>query len=151
MTPCCLADATYENPSHARERGRLARTCSSEGATQAPSPQKVRPQPFHTARRPISPCAAHTLRLAIINPVTETRIRHTGVPSPCISICCLRDDLCIGCGRTLDEIRQWGRADDETRTAILHEAEMRLQQRRAQPPADEYRWMRNGNSPRPNR
>lgn len=31
------------------------------------------------------------------------------VPSPCILVCELdpRTDICIGCGRTLDEIAEW--------------------------------------------
>ena len=39
------------------------------------------------------------------------------VPSPCISICKMNDDrsLCIGCYRSLDEIRAWSRAGADER------------------------------------
>jgi len=42
------------------------------------------------------------------------------VPSPCISICKMNDDrsLCLGCYRSIDEIRAWSRADAEARRAI---------------------------------
>ena len=31
-------------------------------------------------------------------------------PSPCVSICTLDDNrVCLGCRRTLEEIRRWGR------------------------------------------
>ncbi|MBA2780671.1 DUF1289 domain-containing protein [Billgrantia kenyensis] len=29
------------------------------------------------------------------------------IESPCASICRLKGELCIGCGRTVDEIRLW--------------------------------------------
>ena len=42
------------------------------------------------------------------------------VPSPCISICRMNEDrsLCLGCYRSIDEIRAWSRADAEARRAI---------------------------------
>jgi len=46
--------------------------------------------------------------------------------SPCIRNCCLNeDDICLGCFRTLNEITQWGQADDDTRRNILLKAERR--------------------------
>ena len=27
--------------------------------------------------------------------------------TPCIKICKIKEDICIGCGRTLDQIRDW--------------------------------------------
>lgn len=51
--------------------------------------------------------------------------RHTPA-SPCIRQCCLDDaDECIGCGRTLEEIKAWHGADDGSRAAILQAAEAR--------------------------
>ncbi len=52
------------------------------------------------------------------------------VPSPCISICTMdatagtadervAGGLCAGCGRTLDEIVEWGNASNERKRAIL--------------------------------
>lgn len=41
------------------------------------------------------------------------------VASPCISVCQLNSErVCVGCGRTLDEIAEWLDADDARRTAI---------------------------------
>ena len=42
------------------------------------------------------------------------------VPSPCISVCRLTDDRsgCVGCFRTLEEIRAWSGADSAQRRAI---------------------------------
>lgn len=41
-------------------------------------------------------------------------------PSPCISVCRMDDDRshCVGCLRTLDELRQWGKADAATQRQI---------------------------------
>ncbi|WP_413243536.1 DUF1289 domain-containing protein [Pseudomonas sp.] len=53
------------------------------------------------------------------------------VASPCVRQCCLDDgDMCLGCGRLLNEILDWGSADDARRRAICHSAQARLQQRR---------------------
>ncbi|RYF07117.1 MAG: DUF1289 domain-containing protein [Comamonadaceae bacterium] len=42
------------------------------------------------------------------------------VPSPCISVCRMTPDRshCVGCFRTLDEIRMWARADAGLRRVI---------------------------------
>jgi predicted Fe-S protein YdhL (DUF1289 family) len=49
------------------------------------------------------------------------------IASPCIRICCLDDkDVCLGCFRTLDEIRNWQASDDANRALVLkHCAERR--------------------------
>jgi uncharacterized protein len=41
--------------------------------------------------------------------------------SPCIKTCVFDDarGLCTGCGRTLDEIAEWGEASHAQREAIL--------------------------------
>lgn len=56
--------------------------------------------------------------------------RSNQVPSPCVSVCQMDEDtaLCRGCLRTLDEIRQWGNADDAQRRAIWLNIEARLAQ-----------------------
>lgn len=41
------------------------------------------------------------------------------VPSPCVNICRMRDELCEGCGRTLGEIAEWSAASDDRRREIL--------------------------------
>lgn len=52
------------------------------------------------------------------------------IASPCRRQCCLDDrDICIGCGRTLAEILEWGQADGERRRLICKNAQERLQGR----------------------
>lgn len=50
------------------------------------------------------------------------------VPSPCMSVCQMDEHtaLCQGCLRTLDEICQWGNADEASRRAIWTSIEARL-------------------------
>jgi predicted Fe-S protein YdhL (DUF1289 family) len=46
--------------------------------------------------------------------------------SPCIRNCCLDDDLtCLGCFRSLDEIKEWGVVDSHRRRFILQNAKQR--------------------------
>lgn len=42
------------------------------------------------------------------------------VPSPCVSICKMNADrsLCLGCYRSIDEIRAWSKGDNAMRLAI---------------------------------
>lgn len=48
------------------------------------------------------------------------------VASPCRRLCCLDDaDVCVGCGRSLAEIREWGKADDSRRLQIRTQAARR--------------------------
>ena len=45
-----------------------------------------------------------------------------GLPSPCISICTFKshkERVCIGCGRSQNQIRNWARYDVEMRTKIM--------------------------------
>ena len=52
--------------------------------------------------------------------------------SPCVRNCCLDEvDVCIGCGRHLQEILGWSQADSAERRAILERATAR---RDARPP-----------------
>ncbi len=49
------------------------------------------------------------------------------VESPCRRQCCLNDqDECLGCGRTLAEILEWGKADGVRRREICMAAQQRL-------------------------
>lgn len=51
------------------------------------------------------------------------------VKSPCVRNCCLdKQDICIGCGRSVDEIMQWQGADVREKRAILQRAENRKKQ-----------------------
>jgi predicted Fe-S protein YdhL (DUF1289 family) len=48
------------------------------------------------------------------------------VQSPCIRNCCLDDSLiCLGCFRSLEEIKDWGVADEHRRRIILGSAKRR--------------------------
>lgn len=50
------------------------------------------------------------------------------VPSPCVSVCQMDEatGLCQGCLRTLEEIGQWGNADDAFKRVIWTRIETRL-------------------------
>ncbi|RYY76128.1 MAG: DUF1289 domain-containing protein [Gammaproteobacteria bacterium] len=40
--------------------------------------------------------------------------------SPCVRDCCLNDDdICMGCGRSLEEITQWSASTKEDKEKIL--------------------------------
>ena len=39
--------------------------------------------------------------------------------SPCTRICKIEDNKCIGCSRTLKEIKNWSRMTDGERLAVL--------------------------------
>ena len=45
------------------------------------------------------------------------------IQSPCIKICTLdaRSGLCLGCGRTIDEIARWGGMSEAERARIMAE------------------------------
>jgi len=48
------------------------------------------------------------------------------VGSPCIRDCCLDDDLtCLGCFRSVEEIKEWGLVDNDRRRVILKNAQQR--------------------------
>ena len=48
------------------------------------------------------------------------------VESPCIRNCCLdKKDVCLGCGRTIEEIVRWADVDDIEKRKILAAAEKR--------------------------
>ncbi|MDB5813745.1 MAG: hypothetical protein JWN23_862 [Rhodocyclales bacterium] len=57
-----------------------------------------------------------------MEPTSDNEYEGEGefVVSPCIRICCLdENDVCLGCFRTLDEIKDWRAADNSTRECIL--------------------------------
>lgn len=47
------------------------------------------------------------------------------IPSPCVDICALDEkDICIGCGRSADEILEWpGMSNEEKRQVLKKIAE----------------------------
>lgn len=51
----------------------------------------------------------------------------SNIESPCVRVCCLDDnDMCLGCGRLLAEIREWRQSDSAQRQHILEAARARL-------------------------
>jgi uncharacterized protein len=53
------------------------------------------------------------------------------VESPCINVCTLdAQKVCIGCGRTIEEIAVWSRLGDEERRAVCEQARRRNQSRK---------------------
>ena len=61
-----------------------------------------------------------------------------GVESPCVRNCCLDEkDICMGCGRHLDEITGWRAADEAEKTLILERAKQRLEKRQKMVPLRE--------------
>ncbi len=48
------------------------------------------------------------------------------VPSPCTRVCTLDDDrVCIGCKRTVDEIKVWRGLSADAKRALLKDIELR--------------------------
>lgn len=41
------------------------------------------------------------------------------IESPCIGVCALDGLICLGCGRSVDEIEAWAQASTAERAAIL--------------------------------
>ena len=46
--------------------------------------------------------------------------------SPCVGVCVMGEELCEGCGRTLDEIAGWLAMDAGRRDAVMAELPARL-------------------------
>jgi predicted Fe-S protein YdhL (DUF1289 family) len=50
------------------------------------------------------------------------------VESPCVNVCTLdAQKVCIGCGRTIEEIAVWSRLGDDERRAVCQQAASRKQ------------------------
>ena len=57
---------------------------------------------------------------------TSTSAREP-VASPCIKLCQLNpEQICLGCGRSLEEIATWGGSDSDTQRQIADRAARRL-------------------------
>ena len=67
------------------------------------------------------------LTLSQLPPVQVERVKSISrVVSPCIKICTLQNDFCIGCGRTTQEIAEWSKASDKKKRDILERLPDRL-------------------------
>ncbi|WP_428242510.1 DUF1289 domain-containing protein [Gynuella sp.] len=52
------------------------------------------------------------------------------IASPCVRNCCLDDsDVCLGCGRTLQEIKGWWNYSNLDKHRIIRRAQTRQQRR----------------------
>ena len=47
--------------------------------------------------------------------------------SPCVNVCTIKEDVCIGCGRTLEEIANWTAMSNEERKSINARLSNRIQ------------------------
>ena len=58
----------------------------------------------------------------------RVRASAQNVPSPCISVCRMNEQSgwCEGCYRTVEELRQWGGASEQTRRAVWARIEQRI-------------------------
>ncbi|EJL08441.1 DUF1289 domain-containing protein [Pseudomonas chlororaphis] len=48
------------------------------------------------------------------------------IDNPCIAVCQLSGDLCLSCGRSKDDIRQWKRMKRPEKMAAVQRASRRL-------------------------
>jgi len=49
---------------------------------------------------------------------SSSSIRSAVHGSPCVRVCVLQDDVCRGCGRTLDEVVGWAVFDEAEKRAV---------------------------------
>ena len=45
------------------------------------------------------------------------------IESPCISVCRMENEVCVGCGRTVDEVVNWYDMTDDEKQAVLNRLE----------------------------
>jgi len=50
-------------------------------------------------------------------------MKQLPIESPCISICRYEDEVCVGCGRTVDEVVGWYDMTDDEKQAVLNRIE----------------------------
>ena len=55
------------------------------------------------------------------------------VPSPCVLICRIEDGECVGCKRTIDEIRDWIILSEYEQKKLLRELDWRKNVRNHKP------------------
>lgn len=48
------------------------------------------------------------------------------VPSPCVRECVVEDNICQGCGRSLEEISQWRLMSDDHKKAVWQRLSQKL-------------------------
>jgi predicted Fe-S protein YdhL (DUF1289 family) len=57
----------------------------------------------------------------------DSKPGRTSMQTPCVKVCTLdaRSGLCLGCGRTLDQIARWASMSEAERTRIMAELAQR--------------------------
>ena len=78
---------------------------------------------------PLSPVLLHKAQAVRARLAEGPAEAVTTLPSPCVNICCLdaTEQWCLGCLRTLEELRQWGSADAATQRRIWQRILVRLE------------------------
>jgi predicted Fe-S protein YdhL (DUF1289 family) len=53
----------------------------------------------------------------------DSKLNQTSMQTPCVKVCTIdaRGGLCLGCGRTLDEIARWAGMSEAERARIMAE------------------------------
>ena len=74
---------------------------------------------------------------AVTMVAADSAPRPTMIETPCVEICTLdaRSGLCLGCGRTVDEIARWAAMSVAERTRVMGELPWRLAAGRRADPA----------------
>ena len=47
-------------------------------------------------------------------------MKKSPIESPCISVCRYENEVCVGCGRTVDDITNWSDMTDDEKQAVLN-------------------------------
>ncbi len=50
-------------------------------------------------------------------------MKKSPIESPCISVCRYENEVCVGCGRTVDDITNWYDMTDNEKQAVLNRIE----------------------------
>jgi uncharacterized protein len=50
-------------------------------------------------------------------------MKKSPIESPCISVCRYENEVCVGCGRTVDDITNWYDMTDDEKQAVLNRIE----------------------------
>ena len=50
-------------------------------------------------------------------------MKKSPIESPCISVCRMENEVCVGCGRTVDEVVGWYDMNDDEKQAVLNRLE----------------------------
>jgi len=77
---------------------------------------------------PLATIATIAFPPAVTMVAADAAPRPTMIESPCVKICTLdaRSGLCLGCGRTIDEIARWTAMSAAERIRVIGELPSRL-------------------------